>query len=218
MVRLRSNHEGRPEHRRHRGLIGDHARAEILTALTAGPGADGNRAGAASPGCTKQTVSTHLAKLLEARLVAVESQGRHRYFPSATIAMSRRAAREPHGRRLPDRRGAPTRESARAGACEKPASATITSRASWACSSSAMRWQRRLPAIRQRRTAAHQERTAIFAGLGIDADALAQPTAPTMSRLSGLGRSPPPSRRYAGRGLADAMLRARLGAARRARA
>src|SRR5205814_1616549 len=31
-------------------------------------------------GVTKQTVSAHLAKLLDARLVAVESQGRHRYF------------------------------------------------------------------------------------------------------------------------------------------
>jgi DNA-binding transcriptional ArsR family regulator len=31
-------------------------------------------------GVTKQTVSAHLGKLLEAQLVAVESQGRHRYF------------------------------------------------------------------------------------------------------------------------------------------
>jgi DNA-binding transcriptional ArsR family regulator len=31
-------------------------------------------------GVTKQTVSAHLARLLEARLLAVESQGRHRYF------------------------------------------------------------------------------------------------------------------------------------------
>src|SRR4029078_9956167 len=31
-------------------------------------------------GITKQTASTHLAKLVEARLLAMESQGRHRYF------------------------------------------------------------------------------------------------------------------------------------------
>jgi len=31
-------------------------------------------------GVTKQTVSTHLAKLVDARLLAVASQGRHRYF------------------------------------------------------------------------------------------------------------------------------------------
>src|SRR5450432_2823777 len=60
-------------------LIGDHARAEILTALTAGQALTATElAGVA--GVTKQTVSTHLAKLLDARLVAMESQGRHRYF------------------------------------------------------------------------------------------------------------------------------------------
>jgi DNA-binding transcriptional ArsR family regulator len=60
-------------------LIGDHARAEILTALTAGEALTATElAGVA--GVTKQTVSAHLAKLLEARLVAVENQGRHRYF------------------------------------------------------------------------------------------------------------------------------------------
>src|SRR5438477_7764204 len=31
-------------------------------------------------GVTKQTVSAHLAKLVDARLLAMESQGRHRYF------------------------------------------------------------------------------------------------------------------------------------------
>jgi DNA-binding transcriptional ArsR family regulator len=60
-------------------LIGDHARAEILTALMAGQALTATElAGVA--GVTKQTVSTHLAKLLDARLLAVESQGRHRYF------------------------------------------------------------------------------------------------------------------------------------------
>jgi DNA-binding transcriptional ArsR family regulator len=60
-------------------LIGDHARAEILTALTAGEALTATEL-AAVAGVTKQTVSSHLAKLLDARLVAVESQGRHRYF------------------------------------------------------------------------------------------------------------------------------------------
>jgi DNA-binding transcriptional ArsR family regulator len=60
-------------------LIGDHARAEILTALTAGEALTATEL-ATVAGVTKQTVSGHLAKLLEARLVAVESQGRHRYF------------------------------------------------------------------------------------------------------------------------------------------
>lgn len=60
-------------------LIGDHARAEILTALMAGEALTATElAGVAN--LTKQTVSSHLAKMLDARLIAVESQGRHRYF------------------------------------------------------------------------------------------------------------------------------------------
>lgn len=60
-------------------LIGDHTRAEVLTALMA------DRALTASElahlaGVSKPTISAHLAKLLDAGLLAVESQGRHRYF------------------------------------------------------------------------------------------------------------------------------------------
>src|SRR6202795_65910 len=60
-------------------LIGDHARAEILTALMAGQALTATEL-AEVAGVTKQTVSTHLAKLVDARLLAVENQGRHRYF------------------------------------------------------------------------------------------------------------------------------------------
>ena len=60
-------------------LIGDHARAEILTALMAGAALTATElAGVAD--LTKQTISSHLAKLLDARLIVVENQGRHRYF------------------------------------------------------------------------------------------------------------------------------------------
>src|SRR5215470_13941864 len=60
-------------------LIGDHARAEILTALVAGQALTATEL-AQVAGVTKQTVSAHLAKLLDAGLLAAESQGRHRYF------------------------------------------------------------------------------------------------------------------------------------------
>jgi DNA-binding transcriptional ArsR family regulator len=60
-------------------LIGDHARAEILTALMAGRALTATEL-AAVAGVTKQTVSTHLGKLLDSNLLSVESQGRHRYF------------------------------------------------------------------------------------------------------------------------------------------
>lgn len=60
-------------------LIGDHARAEVLTALMA------DRAMTATEladvaGVSKATISVHLAKLVDAQLIAVEPQGRHRYF------------------------------------------------------------------------------------------------------------------------------------------
>ena len=60
-------------------LIGDHARAETLAALTGGQALTATEL-ANVAGVTKQTISGHLAKLVDARLVAVESQGRHRYF------------------------------------------------------------------------------------------------------------------------------------------
>jgi DNA-binding transcriptional ArsR family regulator len=60
-------------------LVGDRARAEILTALMTGQALTATElAGVAE--ITKQTVSAHLGKLLDARLLAVENQGRHRYF------------------------------------------------------------------------------------------------------------------------------------------
>jgi DNA-binding transcriptional ArsR family regulator len=60
-------------------LIGEHARAEILTALLGGQALTATEL-AQVAGVTKQTVSTHLAKLVDAQLLAVQSQGRHRYF------------------------------------------------------------------------------------------------------------------------------------------
>ena len=59
--------------------IGDHARADILTALMADRALTATEL-AEVAGVTKQTTSAHLAKLLSAGLLAVECQGRHRYF------------------------------------------------------------------------------------------------------------------------------------------
>ena len=60
-------------------LIGDHARAEALTALMAGKSLTATEL-ADIAGVTKQTMSAHLAKLAEAGLIAVDAQGRHRYY------------------------------------------------------------------------------------------------------------------------------------------
>jgi DNA-binding transcriptional ArsR family regulator len=60
-------------------LIGEPARADALTALMADRALTATEL-AEMAGVTKQTMSAHLAKLLAAKLVAVEQQGRHRYF------------------------------------------------------------------------------------------------------------------------------------------
>jgi DNA-binding transcriptional ArsR family regulator len=63
-------------------LIGDPARANMLTALIAGQALTATElAGAA--GITLQTASSHLAKLEAGGLVAQRKQGRHRYFALA---------------------------------------------------------------------------------------------------------------------------------------
>ena len=60
-------------------LIGDPARAEVLTALLADRALSATEL-AEVAGVTKSTISAHLEKLLRAGLVAVERQGRHKYF------------------------------------------------------------------------------------------------------------------------------------------
>lgn len=60
-------------------LIGDPGRANILTALSGGNALTASEL-AVEAGVTKQTASAHLTKLLDAQLLDVEQQGRHRYF------------------------------------------------------------------------------------------------------------------------------------------
>lgn len=59
-------------------LIGDRARATILTSLMDGRALTATELARAAD-VTKQTASSHLAKLLDAQLVGVEQVGRHRY-------------------------------------------------------------------------------------------------------------------------------------------
>lgn len=59
--------------------MGDRARAAILTSLLSGRSLTATELARAA-GVSKQTASSHLSKLADARLVAVERAGRHRYF------------------------------------------------------------------------------------------------------------------------------------------
>ncbi|QPQ56286.1 winged helix-turn-helix transcriptional regulator [Allosphingosinicella flava] len=60
-------------------LIGDPARANILAALMDGRALAAGEL-AETAGVTRQTASEHLSKLLAGGLLAVERQGRHRYY------------------------------------------------------------------------------------------------------------------------------------------
>src|SRR6185503_20976996 len=60
-------------------LVGDRARARMLTALMDGRARTAKEL-AYEAGITPQTASSHLAKLLRAELLAMERQSRHRYF------------------------------------------------------------------------------------------------------------------------------------------
>lgn len=69
-------------------LIGDHARAQALTVLMAGKALTATELADAA-GVTRQTISAHLARLVDAGLLAVDPQGRHRYFRIADAEVAR---------------------------------------------------------------------------------------------------------------------------------
>jgi DNA-binding transcriptional ArsR family regulator len=60
-------------------MVGDPARANMLTALVNGEALTASEL-ALEANVTKQTASSHLNRLVEGGLVAVEAQGRHRYY------------------------------------------------------------------------------------------------------------------------------------------
>src|SRR5688572_9750805 len=64
-------------------LIGDAARANILSALMGGEALTVGEL-ARHAGVSAQTTSGHLAKLASSRLIAPEKQGRHRYYRLAS--------------------------------------------------------------------------------------------------------------------------------------
>jgi DNA-binding transcriptional ArsR family regulator len=68
------------------GLVADPSRARMLVALMDGRARTAKEL-AYGAGVTPQTASSHLAKLLAARLLAVERQSRHRYYRLAGPAV-----------------------------------------------------------------------------------------------------------------------------------
>lgn len=68
-----------PDIARIASLIGDPARANMLTALMTGTALTASEL-ALEAGVTLPTASSHLAKLIEGGLLTVAAQGRHRYY------------------------------------------------------------------------------------------------------------------------------------------
>ena len=117
MVRSRPNHRARraATHRTMRDgpHIAAHRRADRRPGARRDadradgrPGAHGHRAGRPWPASARQTASAHLAKLLDARLLAVRAARAAPLLPPRR-RRRRAAAREPDGRGVPRRRGAP---------------------------------------------------------------------------------------------------------------
>lgn len=71
-----------PDIARIAALLGDPARANMMSALVSGQALTAGEL-AREAGVTAQTASSHLAKLQEGGLVAVRRQGRHAYFSLA---------------------------------------------------------------------------------------------------------------------------------------
>jgi DNA-binding transcriptional ArsR family regulator len=68
-----------PDISRFASLVGDPARARMLTALTGGTALTATEL-SLEAGILPSTASSHLAKLQQADLVSMDKQGRHRYF------------------------------------------------------------------------------------------------------------------------------------------
>lgn len=75
--------KGSPNIARVGALIGDSARASMLTALMSGKALTASEL-AREAGITLQTASSHLAKLEQGDLLKLRKQGRHKYFSLAS--------------------------------------------------------------------------------------------------------------------------------------
>lgn len=71
----------------HAALMGDPARANMLIALMAGQALTAGEL-ALTAGITAQTASGHLSKMVQSHLLAVEKQGRHRYYRLASAQVA----------------------------------------------------------------------------------------------------------------------------------
>lgn len=76
-----------PDIARIASLVGDPARANMLTALMGGGALTASEL-ALEAGVTVQTASSHLSKLMEGGLLSLAAQGRHRYYGIASAQVA----------------------------------------------------------------------------------------------------------------------------------
>lgn len=76
-----------PDIARIASLVGDPARANMLTALMGGSALTASEL-ALEAGVTVQTASSHLSKLMEGGLLSLAAQGRHRYYGLANAQVA----------------------------------------------------------------------------------------------------------------------------------
>ncbi|MHC2235288.1 DNA-binding transcriptional ArsR family regulator [Bradyrhizobium diazoefficiens] len=194
-------------------LVGDPARANMLTALMNGRALTASEL-AQEAGITPQTASSHLSKLEAGGLVEPEKQGRHRYYrltdddvAGVLEGLAGLAARTGHMR---VRTGPKDPALRRARICYDHLAGDLGVQM--------LDTMRERNLVRQKKQdielTAEGERF-LAKHLQISPDMLAHPRRPVCKALPGLERAAPPSRRHAGRHHDAALHRAEMGRARR---
>ena len=177
-------------------LIGNPACANMLMALFAGPALTATEL-AQEAGLNLSTVSGHLDRLEKAALVAVERQGRHRYFrladPDVATALEALMPVATRAGHLRVRTGPRDPELRRARSCYDHLAGDL------AVKMFDRFMERRLLTRRGDEVRVTRDGEKFFECAGIDVGALEGGRRPLVPAVPRLERAPQPSRRHAGR-------------------
>ena len=188
-------------------LVGDPARANMLSALMDGRALSaGDLAFAAH--VTAQTASAHLAKLVAARLLLGDKQGRHRYFRLASVEVARMLEEimSVAVARTPRYRPAWMRDEALRSA--RTCYDHLAGRLGVAFAGSLA--ERRYVVLDEDGGEVTEEGARFFEELGLDLASRGRQAPPFLPAVRRLERAPAASRRRGRRGLGAALLCARL--------
>ena len=191
-------------------LVGDPARANMLSALMDGGALSaGDLAFAAH--VTASTASGHLAKLVEARLLAGEKQGRRRYFRLASAEVARMLEEIMSVAVTRTRHYRPAWMSDEALRSARTCYDHLAGRLGVALAASLA--DRRYVRLDEDGGEVTPEGARFFEELGLDLAGAGRQAPPLLPALHRLERAPPPPRRCGRSGLGRALLCPRLGRA-----